>query len=532
MVRTRFAPSPTGYLHVGGLRTALYAYLFAKANRGKFLLRIEDTDQTRFVEGAMENLIHTLNTVGMNYDEGPFINDGKVENVGPRGPYIQSQRTELYRQHCAELIEKEAAYPCFCTAERLEEMREKQMARKLAPMYDRTCLNLSKEEIEAKKAAGTPFVIRQKIPHGKKLKFKDLIRGMVQFDTTNIDDQVLMKSDNFPTYHLANVVDDHLMQITHVIRGEEWLPSTPKHLLLYEAFGWNPPEYAHLPLLLNKDKTKLSKRQGDVSVESYLQNGYSIPAILNFVALLGWHPGNTEQEIFSLEELEKVFTLEKVHKSGAIFDLEKLAWFNFQWQKKAHQQDLIELAKKIDPSVKTGENQKKEPTFEFSSAEFENKFIVERGKILFEMCQAFIKPEWQKNKDQLLKALTTVEEKILRLPKEVASYIGFYFEMKDYDLTLMLSEKMKVDKDIATKALTEASKVLADETLYVSQAKLQEVLIKLVADLGLKNGQLLWPLRVALSGEQFSPGVFELLWVLGKEESLKRINSAFQKLNA
>ena len=525
MVRTRFAPSPTGYLHVGGLRTALYAYLYAKANRGKFLLRIEDTDQTRLVAGATESLIQMLRTMGLNYDEGPDVG-------GPRGPYIQSQRTDIYREHCAELIEKGGAYPCFCTAERLEEMREKQMARKLAPMYDRTCLNLSKEEVEAKKAAGTTFVIRQKIPHGKKLKFKDLIRGIVQFDTTNIDDQVLMKSDNFPTYHLANVVDDHMMQITHVIRGEEWLPSTPKHLLVYEAFGWNPPEYAHLPLLLNKDKTKLSKRQGDVSVESYLQNGYSIPAIINFVALLGWHPGNTEQEIFTLEELEKTFTLEKVHKSGAIFDIEKLAWFNFQWQKKEHQQNLVDLAKEVDPAVIIGENHKKDVTFQFSSSDLENKFTLLRGDFLFTNCKCgnFIPDKWKSNKDLLLKALTTVEEKIFRLPKDVASYIGFYFEMKDYDLALMFSEKMKVDKEIALKALTESAKILNDENLFKTQISLQNVLVKLATDLQLKNGQLLWPMRVALTGEQFSPGVFELLWVMGKEESLKRIEAAIKKL--
>ncbi|HLG25336.1 MAG TPA: glutamate--tRNA ligase, partial [Candidatus Gracilibacteria bacterium] len=297
MVRTRFAPSPTGYLHVGGLRTALYSYLYARQNKGRFLLRIEDTDQKRYVEGAVESLINTLTTVGISFDEGPGVG-------GDHGPYIQSERTEMYREHAQKLIELKAAYPCFCTAERLVQMRERQTAAKKAPMYDRTCLNLSASEIEEKKKAGTPFVIRQKIPHGRKVQFKDHVRGVVSFETSTVDDQVLMKSDNFPTYHLANVVDDHFMQITHVIRGEEWLPSTPKHLLLYEAFGWTPPEYAHLPLLLNKDKSKLSKRQGDVSVESYLEKGYSKEALINFVALLGWHPGaGIEKEIFSMEEL-------------------------------------------------------------------------------------------------------------------------------------------------------------------------------------------------------------------------------------
>lgn len=509
MIRTRFAPSPTGFLHVGGLRTALYAYLFARHEQLKngeeaaaFILRIEDTDQARYVEGALESLLKTFETIGLNYDEGPVKIGQNLEQKGKFGPYIQSQRTEIYRKYAQELVEKGAAYHCFCTSERLDEMRAKQTARKLAPMYDRTCLNLSKEEVEEKKAAGQTFVIRQKIPNGQKLQFKDLIRGIVQFNTSTIDDQVLMKSDNFPTYHLANVIDDHLMQITHVIRGEEWLPSTPKHVLLYEAFGWQKPEFAHIPLLLNKDKTKLSKRQGDVSVEDYLNKGFSKEAIINFIALLGWHPGEgAEQEIFSLQELIEKFSLEKVHKAGAIFDIEKLQWFNFQWQKKVFEKKLAEIG------------------------------TEKRGDLLLDLCQKFIPEKWLTNKELLLKALTTIEEKILRAPQETTQHLSFFFEPKDFPLELILNEKMKVDAAIAKKSLEESLKSLENFNDFNNQDKIKENLIALVEKLGVKNGQLLWPLRVALSGEQFSPGVFEIMWVLGKEESLTRVKKALAKVS-
>ncbi len=330
MIKTRFAPSPTGYLHVGGLRTALYAYLFAKKNNGKFILRIEDTDQKRFVEGATENLINTLKWAGLEYDEGPNL-DGS--DKGEFGPYTQSKRTEIYKEHANKLIESGHAYRCFCTKERLEEMREQQQKNKNAPMYDRHCCDLPESEIKANLEEGKVFVVRQKIPY-ELIKFKDLIRGNVQFHGKTIDDQVLVKSDGYPTYHLANVVDDHLMGITHVIRAEEWLPSTPKHIALYHAFGWEVPEFAHLPLLLNDDRSKLSKRQGDVAVEEYIKKGYLQESVINFVVFLGWNPGSgNEQEIFNMEELIKIFDLEKVHKAGAVFNLEKLDWFNWKWLK-------------------------------------------------------------------------------------------------------------------------------------------------------------------------------------------------------
>lgn len=526
MVRTRFAPSPTGFLHVGGLRTALYNYLFARANKGTFILRIEDTDQARYVEGALESLLKTLSWVGLEYDEGP-------EKNGKFGPYIQSQRTELYRKYAQELLDKEAAYRCFCTTERLEKMRERQTQLKLAPMYDRTCLQMSQNEVEAKIKEGTPYVIRQKIPHGQKLKFKDLIRDHMLFETATIDDQVLMKSDNFPTYHLANVIDDHHMEITHVIRGEEWLPSTPKHILLYEAFGWQKPEYAHIPLLLNKDKTKLSKRQNDVSVEDYINKGYSREAIINFIALLGWHPGSGENnEVFSLQDLVEKFTLEKVHKSGAIFDVEKLNWFNFLWQKKIHHENLKRLAQEIDPKVQFSTDRKNETVYGFSSPQKEREFTQQRAKKLLDLCKNHIPPEWLKNNELILKALVTVEEKILRTPAEVKNFIEFYFSQKDFPVELFLNEKMNVNKEVAEKAISESIKNLESLQDFGSIAAIQESLVKLIADLGLKNGQVLWPLRVALSGEQFSPGVFELVWVLGKTASLSRLEKAKAKLES
>lgn len=526
MVRTRFAPSPTGYLHIGGLRTALYNYLYAKKNNGTFLLRIEDTDQKRFIEGAAEHLIDTLAKVGLSYDEGP----NKEEKYGP---YIQSQRTDLYRKYVQELLYKKAAYHCFCTSERLEEMRAKQTAEKKAPMYDRTCLHLSPEEIEQKKAEGIPFVIRQLIPHEQKFHFNDLIRDEVNFNTSNIDDQVLMKSDNFPTYHLANVIDDHLMEITHVIRGEEWLPSTPKHILLYQAFGWKEPVFAHIPLLLNADKSKLSKRQGDVSVESYLEKGYSPEAIINFIALLGWHPGDgAEEEIFSLNKLVESFSLERVHKAGAIFDIEKLNWFNYKWVKPEHFNKLGKTAKEIDPASQSELNQKGETVFKFRDPAKEAEFNTKRGELLFETCSNYVSDKYKENHDLLIKALLTVEDKILKSPAEVNENISFFFELKPLDTEMIYNPKMKVTPEIAKKAVDKSIKVLENlsDDMFQTQQPIQERLLSLVGELELKNGQLLWPLRVALTHEQYSPGVFEIIWALGKEESLKRIRETSEKI--
>ena len=306
-IRVRFAPSPTGFLHVGGLRTALYDYLYARKTAGKFILRIEDTDRTRFIEGAAEKLIQTLKDVGLEFDEGP-------EKDGVVGPYYQSLRTEIYKKYIDELIEKDAAYYCFCSSDDLDKMREEQRAKGIDPKYDGRCRKLSKEERAKRLDEGKPFVVRLKVPQEGEITFYDIVREKVTFPWKMVDDQILIKSDGFPTYHLANVVDDHLMGITHVIRGEEWLSSVPKHLLLYEQFGWKPPKMAHLPLLLNPDKSKLSKRQGDVAVEDYLEKGYLPEALLNFIALLGWHPKG-DRELFTLEELEKEFSMKRITKA-------------------------------------------------------------------------------------------------------------------------------------------------------------------------------------------------------------------------
>jgi glutamyl-tRNA synthetase len=332
-VRTRYAPSPTGFLHVGGLRTALYNYLFARKHSGTYLLRIEDTDQSRKVEGAIENLIDIFDWLGVHFDEGPHVG-------GAFGPYVQSERLNFYRDYLQLLVAAGHAYPCFCTSDRLDQMRKEQNANGRVPMYDRRCRNLPKSEVERRIAAGEPHVWRMAVPDEQTVIVSDIIRGNVSFETSTIDDQVLLKSDGFPTYHLANVVDDHMMDISHVIRGEEWLPSTPKHVLLYEFLGWNLPIFAHLPLLLNADRSKMSKRSGDVAVEEYRNKGFLPDSLINFVALLGWHPSD-DREIFSLEDLVSEFELERVNKAGAVFDLTKLRWMNAEYIKAESDETLF-----------------------------------------------------------------------------------------------------------------------------------------------------------------------------------------------
>ncbi len=320
-IKVRFAPSPTGFVHVGSLRTALYNYLFARHHGGRLVLRIEDTDRNRFVEGAVDNLIKTLEWAGLDYDEGPAVG-------GDHGPYFQSERLRIYRELVRELVANGHAYPCFCTAERLEKLRSERIAGNAPPgMYDRKCASIPAGEAETRMQE-EPHTIRMRVPEGGETVFTDLVREEVRFQNAVIDDQILLKSDGFPTYHLANVVDDHLMGITHVIRGEEWLPSTPKHVLLYDFFGWNKPQFAHLPLLLNPDRSKLSKRQGDVAVEDYRKNGVLPQALLNFVALLGWSAGEDDKELFTMEEMIEAFGLDRVNKSGAVFDTDKLVWMN------------------------------------------------------------------------------------------------------------------------------------------------------------------------------------------------------------
>lgn len=495
-VRVRFAPSPTGYLHIGGARTALYNYLFAKKNGGAFILRIEDTDQKRIVLGALENLIATLNKLGIVYNEGPFLERETIKEIGGFGPYIQSKRLEIYKKYADELVKNGKTYHCFCTPERLTKVREEQTQRKQAPKYDKHCLTLSLEEIKKKIENGETYVLRLNVLSERNdVIFNDIVRGEVKINASTIDDQVLMKSDGFPTYHLASVVDDHLMQITHIIRGEEWLPSTPKHILLYEAFGWEIPEFAHLPLLLNPDKSKLSKRQGDVAVEDYLAKGYLKETLINFIALLGWNQGHgSTQEIFSLEELEQIFDLRQVHKAGAVFDLKKLDWMNGEYIKRLSVDELYER---------------------ISSGGFLNKALIKNS------------PSEMQTPEYLKKVLAIERERLAKLSDVGENNPFFFVSELSYDAAL-LNWKQNT-KEMTKEALIKAEKILQE---FPEEKWTRENIEKILMDAaGERRGDFLWPLRVALTGAEKSPSPFEVAWVLGKEESLKRIKSAISRLD-
>lgn len=488
-IRVRFAPSPTGYLHVGGLRTALYNYLYARKHGGTFVLRIEDTDRTRFVEGATEQLVGTLSGLGLGSDEGVFHDeDGHMKERGDKGPYIQSERLDIYRRHADELLDSGKAYPCFCTTERLDAMRAEQAAAKRMPKYDRLCLGLSAKEVSTKLAEGVPHVIRMKVEDDREVAFDDVVRGHVAFRTETIDDQVLVKSDGFPTYHLANVVDDHLMDITHVIRAEEWLPSTPKHILLYEAFGWEPPVFAHLPLLLNPDRSKLSKRQGDVAVEDYLAKGYLPEALINFVALLGWNPGEgNTQEIFSLDELVSRFELGDVHKAGAVFDLHKLDWMNAEYIKALSIDDLYERAK---------------PFFEKDDSHTSRS-------------------------GEFMKRVLAIEQDRLAKLSDVGTENPFFFAEPELDPSMIPWKKSTVEdaKLFLGKAIDTLSAVSDSDW---TRERLGEILLEAAGE---QKGDFLWPLRVALSGKEKSPPPQDIAWVIGKEPSLSRIKTALAILS-
>ncbi len=469
-VITRFAPSPTGYLHVGGLRTALYNFLFAKHNQGKFLLRIEDTDQARLVKGADQEIFKILKEFGLKYDNNPVY---------------QSKRLKTYQKFADQLIKEGKAYYCFCSPERLAKIKEEQMAQKKAPKYDKACCKLSQTEIDKNLNAKVPFVIRLNVPANKEIKWDDIIRSEIKFNSNDIDDQVLLKSDGFPTYHLANVIDDHEMEISDVIRGDEWLPSTPKHILLYNAFGWAHPVFAHLPLLLNPDKSKLSKRQGDVAVEDYLQKGYLPEAIINFIALLGWNPGEgSTKEIFTIKELVDEFDLAKTNKAGAVFDIEKLNWLNGLYIRKMK---IKKLAKLCLPFLK-GVNPKLAEKIVAVEQERLKKLsdISENTEFFYK--ESIYKPElliWKKsNKEQTLENLVKLEDFIMNLP------------VSDFKTIKILEEKV----------------------------------INWIKKENYGVGDMLWPMRVALSGLQNSPSPFEIAWVLGKKETLSRINQAQGKL--
>ncbi len=484
-MRTRFAPSPTGFLHVGGLRTALFAYLMAKKTGGRFLLRIEDTDQQRSVEGAVENILRTLHWAGLDPDEGLMISKGIVKQEGAKGPYIQSERLELYQKYAKQLLKDGHAYACFCSPERLTKMREGQMARKQAPMYDRHCVHLPKKEVEERLARTEPHVIRLLVPHEHVFTYTDEIRGEMAFQGHTVDDQVLLKSDGFPTYHLAHVVDDHLMDINLVIRGEEWLSSTPKHLLLFERLGWTPPQYAHVPLLLNKDRTKLSKRQQDVAAEDYIQKGYLPEALINFLALLGWNPGS-EQEMFSLEELTEAFSLERVQKAGAIFDLTKLDWLQGQWIRKL---PLAEFADRLQTL-----------TAERFPGAINDPHFKERAAL--------------------------IHERVTFL-KDGPDMLSFFYEEPKVSVDLLANAKQKVTEYLLPKifkTLKETLQKISEDAWTVDTLK--EKLLASAKTEELSQGQLLWPLRAALTGLPYSPGAFEVALALGRPTTLKRLKAA------
>jgi glutamyl-tRNA synthetase len=481
-VRVRYAPSPTGYIHIGNLRTALYNYLFARHTGGKFILRVEDTDQARKVDGAVENLIATLKWAGIDYDEGP-------EKGGEYGPYYQSERLDIYKTHIDILLQKKKAYYCFCSAERLTALREEQQKQKMnQTKYDKLCLHLSDEEVASNIANGMPYVVRLNVDPSSTIKFKDEIRGDVEFSGEVVDDQVLIKSDNYPTYHLANVIDDHLMKVTHVIRGEEWLPSTPKHVLLYEAFGWDVPVFAHLPLLLNPDRSKLSKRQGDVAVEDYRKKGFLNEALINFIALLGWTAGD-DKEFYYIHELIKSFSLDRVNKSGAVFDIEKLNWLNAEHLRRKSDSDLINMLREDLKSSK------------YSANDYPDEYLL----------------------------------KVIHAMKERVSFIqefyekGFYFfeEPTEYE-EAGVKKRWKAESPGILKKFVE--KLSAYEN--PSKEDFESVLHETAAEMNVGNGNVIHPLRLAASGVSGGPGIFEILDIIGKEKTINRIIDILEKLNA
>lgn len=479
-VRTRFAPSPTGRMHVGNLRTALYAYLIAKHAGGDFILRIEDTDQERYVEGAVDIIYRTLQETGLIHDEGPD-KDGGV------GPYVQSERQAqgIYMEYAKKLVEKGEAYYCFCDKERLESLKQ-EIAGKEIVVYDKHCLHLSKEEVEANLKAGKPFVIRQNMPTEGTTKFEDEIYGIIEVPNAELDDMILIKSDGYPTYNFANVVDDHLMGITHVVRGNEYLSSAPKYNRLYEAFGWEVPVYVHCPLITNEEHKKLSKRSGHSSYEDLIEQGFVTEAVINYVALLGWCPTDN-REIFSLPELVEAFDYHHISKSPAVFDIGKLKWMNGEYIK---------------------------------AMEFE-KF--------YERALPYIQETIHKDLD-FRKIAEMVKTRIEIFP-DIPALIDFFEAVPEYDSSMYVHKKMKTNEETSLNVLKEVLPVLEEQEDYSNDA-LYARLTEFVKEKGYKNGYVLWPIRTAVSGKQMTPaGATEIMEIIGKEESVARIKAAIEKLS-
>ena len=479
-IRTRFAPSPTGRMHVGNLRTALYAYLIAKHEGGDFLLRIEDTDQERLVEGAVDIIYRTMQATGLAHDEGPD-KDGGV------GPYVQSERVKsgIYMEYAKKLIDKGEAYYCFCDKERLESLKQ-EVAGKEIMIYDKHCLSLSKEEVEANLAAGKPFVIRQNIPNEGTTTFHDELYGDITVENAELDDMILIKSDGYPTYNFANVVDDHTMNITHVVRGNEYLSSSPKYQRLYDAFGWKSPVYIHLPLITDENHKKLSKRSGHSSFEDLIEQGFLTEAVVNYIALLGWSPEDN-REIFTLDELIKEFDYHRISKSPAVFDYTKLKWMNGEYIK---------------------------------AMDFD-KF--------YERALPYIKAVITKDLD-FKKIAAMVKTRIEVFP-DIAEHIDFFEKLPEYDVAMYTHKKMKTNAETSLEVLTEVLPRLEAQEDYSNDA-LYAMLCEYVAEKGVKNGYVMWPIRTAVSGKQMTPGgATELMEILGKEESIARIKKGIELLS-
>ena len=481
-VRTRFAPSPTGFMHLGGVRTALYAYLFARQHDGKFILRIEDTDQERFVEGATEVIYDTLRACGLNWDEGPDIG-------GPCGPYIQSERKATYLPYAEQLVRSGHAYYCFCSKEEIEERRAKVEAAGGTWKYDKHCLHLSPEEVAAKKAAGIPWTIRMNAPVEGETSYHDVVFGDMTFQNAeSMDDMVLIKQDGMPTYNFANVIDDHLMGITHVMRGMEYLSSTPRYNYLYNALGWEIPTYIHLPTVMRDATHKLSKRDGDAYYSDYMEKGYLTEALINYLALVGWNPG-TDQEFFSLPELVKAFDVTRINKAPGIFDVNKLTWFNAEYIRRMDPQKYLEMVT---------------PWF--------NKVLAGKGIDYPRLAQ-------------LMQERTEI---FSRVPEMVA----FLGALPDYDLSLYTHKKMKTDAAVSRASLEMVRPVLAGISEW-TEPVIHDTLMAAIAEHGLKNGAVLWPLRIAISGQASTPGgAIEIAWLLGKEETLRRVDDGLRRLSA
>ncbi len=484
-VRVRFAPSPTGFVHVGGLRTALYNYLFAKSHNGTYLLRIEDTDQERYVQGALENMLDSLMWAGIPHDEGVMLKDGKVVEEGDKGPYIQSQRLPIYQKHIETLLESGHAYHCFCSKERLEAVREQERQKKGTPRYDGHCRSISREEAKQKAQNAESNVVRLKLPEKTDIQFHDLIRGNVTMNTEDMDDQVLMKSDGYPTYHFAVVVDDHLMEISHVIRGEEWLSSTPKHVYLYQVMGWESPIHVHLPNILNHDRKKLSKRHGDVAAEDFRRKGYLPEALVNYIALLGWSP-KENQEVFTLEELEHQFSLERVSKSGGVFDVKKLNWMNSHYLREVDLNRLADLA--IPHLEKAG-------LIRESSSETEKEWIQNLTAVLRESIDC-----------------------LSELPAKASVFFRDDIEIEEGEAQEWFrSDELKTLKEPLIEALRNVDD-WQESTIKKSLKPIQK-------ETGLKGPNFFKPLRVALTGNVHGPDLMLVIQVLGKERVLKRLET-------